>query len=130
MILTWQPIYSVNVVEIDEQHKKLFGILNNFFGVIDKEDKNIENILEELKKYAQYHFDTEEKYFKKFNYPETENHIKMHQFYVEKIAEFEKRKSDEKISLELRDFLKNWWLGYIQNADQKYSDFFNQKGLY
>ncbi len=32
MIFKWQPIYSVNVKEIDDQHKKMFNILNQLFS--------------------------------------------------------------------------------------------------
>lgn len=127
MILIWQPIYSVNVGEIDEQHRKLFNIINKFFSL--NKGENMEGILKELEEYAIYHFNTEEKYFKKFSYPEEESHKKMHQFYVDKVAEFKKRQKNEDIYMELREFLKNWWLGHIQNADQAYSNFFNQNGL-
>ena len=131
MILTWQSIYSVNVRELDDQHKKLFDILNRVFEIKNVEDGGgLESILEELEEYANYHFSMEEKYFDKFNYPEKDQHKKMHEFYVEKIREIKKAGLNEEAIIELRIFLKDWWLRHIQNVDQRYSDFFNQNHLF
>ena len=139
MFLEWQPIYSVNVKEIDEQHQKIFVILNKIFA-LKKDSKQsvpdraeVENFLQELKDYGVYHFDTEEKYFQKFNFPDQAAHIAQHEQYKKSLAELEKKwetiETSEVIK-ELADFLQGWWLGHIQHSDIQYSDFFNQNGLY
>jgi len=134
MTLKWRSIYSVNVKEIDEQHKKIFNIINRVSAIkkgTSKEDKM--KIINELKDYGIYHLNKEEKYFEKFNYLDKAPHIKQHNEYREKISEFTdkclKSKQPENIK-ELSVFLRNWWINHIQNIDIKYSDFFNEKGLY
>ncbi|MEK7549229.1 MAG: bacteriohemerythrin [Patescibacteria group bacterium] len=92
----------------------------------------IEPILEEMTKYADYHFETEEKYFDLFNYEEKEIHKNQHNEYRRKTSEFyEKYKSDEKflLSFDILDFLENWWLGHINNSDKKYIKCFNDHNL-
>jgi len=134
MFLTWQPIYSVNIKEIDEQHQKIFSIINNLFEIKNNQSQaSIDLIVKELKDYGSYHLETEEKYFKLFNYPDTKFHIAQHNGYRNKVLDFESKinESNDDILIinELTEFLKNWWLYHIQNTDQQYSAFFNSKGL-
>jgi hemerythrin len=135
MLLKWESIYSVNVEELDEQHKKMFEIINRVFGLGEdsiKSKKSLE-IIKELKEYGDYHLSTEEKYFKKFNYPEADSHVAQHDNYRKIILEIEKNLQGpgvKKAFKELKDFLRDWWLGHIQGADQEYSEFFNKNGLY
>ncbi|MBD3311778.1 MAG: bacteriohemerythrin [Candidatus Magasanikbacteria bacterium] len=135
MLLKWEPIYSVNVKEIDEQHKKMFDIINRIYSLTEKSIKEDESlkVIEELIDYGNYHLDTEEKYFKKFDYPDTDSHIAQHDNYKKRVLEMKnklEKSSDKEFYIELSNFLRDWWLGHIQNVDHKYSDFFNQKGLY
>jgi hemerythrin len=135
MLLKWEPIYSVNVEELDEQHKKMFEIINRVYGLAEKslENKKSLEIIEELKEYGNHHLSTEEEYFKKFNYPEANSHIAQHNDYKKRILEMEKSQKDlegKRAYKELSEFLRDWWLGHIQNMDQEYSGFFNQNGLY
>jgi hemerythrin len=135
MLLKWESIYSVNVKELDEQHKKMFEIINRVYGLTEKSlgDQESSEIIKELKEYGNNHLDTEEKYFKKFNYPEMDSHIAQHNDYKKRILEMENSLKDlegKEAYKELSNFLQDWWLGHIQNVDQEYSDFFNQNGLY
>jgi hemerythrin-like metal-binding protein len=133
MHIEWNDISSVNVKEINEQHKKLVSIINRLFEI--KESGKIEElneIIKELMDYARYHFGTEEKYFDQFDYPEKDAHKKQHRLYIDKIGELEEQcQGDKKQALDaLTKFLGDWWLMHINDSDIKYSDFFNQRGLF
>jgi len=86
MVLEWKDEYSVNVKEIDEQHKVFLKILNNLYVAINNYsiDKELTKILEELVDYTKLHFSTEEKYFEQFNYSHTEEHKEEHKELIEK----------------------------------------------
>lgn len=127
MIFQWQPIYSVNVKEIDDQHKKMFNILNQLFSEKDFSIIFKTEIMKDLENYADYHFKTEEKYFDKFDYPKSDEHKKMHQDYVDTINSFKEKGFSES---QLKDFVQNWWIEHVQGADQEYSVFFNKKDLF
>ncbi|MBU0660754.1 bacteriohemerythrin [Patescibacteria group bacterium] len=135
MYLKWSPIYSVNVAKLDEQHKTIFGLINDLFELKDHLSKKEElAIIHKLIDYANEHLKTEETYFKELNYPNTISHTKQHDNYRKQVKAFETKieKSDEleKDHDELIDFLKHWWLNHIQKIDQEYVDFFNEHGIH
>lgn len=129
----WKEEYSVQVKEIDDQHKKLVELIFRLFTAIKKQTMQSElgDILNELIEYASYHFATEEKYFKKFDYEFTDEHIKAHRTFGEKMLELQKKhKNDEiKISFELIDFLEDWLLDHLMTTDHKYIECFTSHGL-
>ena len=64
--------FKTNIEIIDQQHEKLFEITNEAYMLLtnnfklDKYDE-IVGILESLKDYTQFHFETEEKYMESIN---------------------------------------------------------------
>src|SRR3989344_4665653 len=132
-LLNWVEDYSVGVKEFDEQHKKMFVIINNLYDAMHASviDDELREFINELVSYANYHFSTEEKYFAEFDYPEKEAHIKAHDFYRAKVSEFVKEFEEHKkfLSFEILDFLEDWWLGHVITVDKKYTSFFNAHGL-
>ena len=129
----WKDEYSVNVKILDEQHKQLFKTVDSLYqSILEKKEKEkLSEIFEQLNKYAQYHFSTEEKYFKEFNYEEADAHIALHEKFKKNISEMEAKINDENFNtFDLLDFLEDWWVSHILNADKKYSKNFNEHGLY
>ena len=92
-MINWEPLYSVGVKEIDEQHKRFFALLNRLYEVIDKNEVkvNIDEIFKELSFYTTFHFGTEEKYFYQFNYERLEEHKLEHNKFRKKIADFQSK---------------------------------------
>lgn len=134
MLIKWDDISSVNVKELDGHHKKLVSIINELFevkGVNNPEEIN--RLLDELTEYANYHLAAEEKYFKDFSYPDKANHEAQHQSYRDTIVKFRDsyhKSADPAVLSELTKFLGAWWINHINHQDIKYSDCFNQHGLY
>jgi hemerythrin len=136
---TWTEEYSVKVKEIDEQHQRFFDICNQIINL--SEDKEIASRSEELIKlvgefadYANYHLDTEEKYFKEFKYENIESHLRIHKHYRIKLAEFiEKLKNnnDDLLSLakEIAVFSGTWLFAHILEEDKQYVECFTSNGL-
>lgn len=132
-LIKWKIENSVHVKEFDEQHKKLFKLINELYHAINtiKVKDELEGLLSQFMDYCNYHFANEEKYFDKFDYPEKKSHKAIHDGYNNKISLMQKQyKNNElEISFELIDFLEDWWIGHINNVDKKYSKFFNDHGL-
>ncbi len=61
----------------------------------------------------------------------TVTHKKEHDDFVAKVVNFKKGLEDGRLflSTEITDFLKDWLVKHIQGTDQKYSSFFQEKGL-
>ena len=132
-LILWSEELSVGISEIDEQHKKMFSIINDLFHAIKQSatKERIQTIIDELVSYADYHFSTEEKYFADFQYEGTEEHKQKHVAYKETVARFENEfsKGDILLPMTMLDFLEDWWIGHISSEDRKYIACFKENGL-
>lgn len=136
--ITWQPEYSVDVKIIDLQHQRLFSILNTLYDELHGKSNDkatmpiVEKTLLDLKAYVQFHFAEEEKFFKKFEYEKTKEHVAQHNFYEEKINELYARYANGELNMEAEiiDFLDEWILKHINIADKQYTQCFHEHGLF
>ncbi len=133
-ILNWTEQLSVNVVDIDNQHKKLIDLINNLHEAM-KQGKGkdiIGNVLNELIDYTVYHFGKEEKYQIQYNYPNYIAHKAEHDKFVKKALDLKKDYESGRmvISMEVLSFLQDWVRDHIQKTDKQYSAYFNEKGLH
>jgi hemerythrin len=131
--IQWDDSFSVNVREIDQQHQKLVGMLNEFEERLRQNPQQaFQALLDSLVEYTQYHFATEEKYFKKFSYPDARAHIEEHRKFVEKVlgvrSNFIKR-GELILFFEITNFLKDWLTTHIKGSDKAYAKCFNDNGL-
>jgi hemerythrin-like metal-binding protein len=131
--ITWSDTYSVGVAEIDAQHKHMFEIINNLFNLMQQSraQDQLQSITQQLIEYAAFHFATEEKYFKEFNYEDKDAHMLSHSAYVAKIQEFlpQNTKSSPIVPNDILHFLEDWWIGHVTGMDQKYVPCFTSHGL-
>jgi hemerythrin-like metal-binding protein len=53
--------YSTDIDRFDEQHKHLFGLLNDLYVAIEEghPEETVGDILQELERYTEYHFGDE-----------------------------------------------------------------------
>ncbi len=132
-LITWSDRLSVSVAEIDGQHRQLIAIINDLTEAIKKGKAQaaIGETVQGLIDYATQHFETEEKYFKQFDYPEAASHIEEHEEFMQKVAGFKTRPAMGQFSLSIQvlQFLGDWLITHIMGTDRKYSDFFNRHGL-
>ena len=131
--VTWDNSLSVNVKEIDEQHKRLIAMLNELSDAMaaGKGKEVLGKILNGLVSYTASHFQTEEKYFNTYSYPDSVNHKKEHEGFVKKARELKQGFDSGKfvMTAEVMTFIGDWIKNHIKVADKKYSAFFNEKGL-
>lgn len=130
---SWKDSYSVNISEIDEQHKVLIKIINDLYeAFVNKEHASkIDEIIGRMADYASMHFGTEESYFEKFGYKEASGHINEHEKFIEQVYNFRYDYKNNKTTLtyEVLTFLQKWLANHIQVSDKKYSAFFLENGL-
>ncbi len=83
--LLWNDRFSVGVGLIDQQHKKLFAIINDLIIARENQQQQgvIEKILAEIISYTEYHFSSEEKLFK--THPAYEKHCLLHKDFIVKV---------------------------------------------
>ncbi len=131
--LAWDDSCSVGIKSIDDEHRKLIGLINKFdtaykYHISEEYERNA---LAELVEYTKHHFDSEEALMQKYGYPDFESHKQQHVEMIAKvnslIEEYETKGSDALggvIAL-----LKDWLVNHIKGTDKQYTAFLNQKGV-
>ncbi len=131
--LNWTDSLSVKINSIDEQHKKLIGLINSFYEQVSHRtnDENISILIKGMREYTQMHFNYEERYMRQFNYPDYIIHKKEHDMFISKVAAVEEKvnKGTVILSFEITSFLKDWIKNHIQGSDKKYTEFFIKNGI-
>lgn len=132
-LIQWTDDLSVNITEIDDQHKRLIALIGELNDAAhnDMSPDVLKNIFKSLTLYTITHFSTEEQYFDQYDYPEKEPHKEEHLNFVDTIADFKDafEKGKAEISDDMMEFLSDWLRDHIMGTDQKYSAFFIEKGL-
>ncbi len=130
---TWSDSYSVNIQEIDEQHKKLIALLNKLFEAmsIGKGREVVGPVLKEVIDYTVYHFGTEERLFQLYGYPKSASHKKAHDELTRQAKELKQSVDAGKklVTVEVMNFLKEWLYNHILEEDKQYTSFLNNKGV-
>ena len=131
--IEWADAFSVKVKEIDDQHKKLIGMINTLHdALMNKRGKDVyKRVLDEMTEYAVTHFATEEKYMLRFQFPGYQEHKREHDVFAQKAAALQDEFSITGFvfTLPVVSFLKEWLQHHILVTDKKYSAFFNDHGL-
>ncbi len=131
--IKWNNEYCMGISIIDEEHKKLVGIINKAISTKEHNDnpEEIKEILSEMVVYFDEHFSTEEACMIKFNYPEYQSHRNEHLDFIDKtIASYNKLvRGDYQIAKELLEYLRQWLVNHIQGSDREYMDCFKKNGL-
>ncbi len=123
----WEESYSIGVPALDEQHQRLFDLLQKMLD-LDAMDpahalKHLPDILKQLNEYAAYHLLFEETLMKQHLEQDAYvlAHLTEHRAYWQRIAEFEQRIADGDIHAVhgVTVFLDYWWTHHIQKADRE-----------
>jgi hemerythrin len=131
--VAWNDSFNVNVSDIDMQHRKLIGMINDLNDAMrhGKGKDILGRIIDGLVNYAGVHFRTEEAYFDRFGYPESRSHKIEHSSFTKEVADFKSKFDAGKLALsvEVMNFLGNWLQNHIKGVDKKYGPFLNEHGL-
>jgi hemerythrin len=132
-LIEWKDSYSVKISEVDTQHKKLIGLINELHAAIlsGNSKEVLAKILSEIVDYTLSHFATEEKFFDQYEYPESELHKNQHKDLVQQVAALQKKHNDgEKVlTMDVMNFLRDWLQDHIVGCDTKFGPYLNSKGV-
>ncbi|HHX94493.1 MAG TPA: hemerythrin family protein [Clostridia bacterium] len=125
-MVAWKEEYRIGIEKIDQQHRKLFEIAGRAYDILkdpfslDKYDQIVE-IIEELKDYTIYHFNSEEEYMQSIGYKRFFSHKVQHEEFIDKIRSVDLTKIDydqDKYLVDLLDFVLGWIDGHILGTDK------------
>jgi hemerythrin len=129
--LKWSDKYSLNVAEIDEQHKKLVSLVNAMYDAMHagKGRDMIGTVIAEFVAYTDYHFKSEERLLRQIGYPEYDEHKEMHDNLSRKAQSIKAAfdRGNTPTAIEVMLLLTNWLNTHILEEDRKYKPFARSK---
>jgi hemerythrin len=119
--LNWKEEYATGVEEIDLQHRYFMGLINRLSSELDgcEDESYRKKLLNELVKYASFHFVSEENLMLKFAYPDLERHRKLHLDLIDKLSWQIQSKSYDA----LFEFLVDWFIRHTLEEDKHIGEF-------
>ena len=120
--LVWDKTLSVDVPEIDEDHRRLvdlFNLLNHSVVEGDAPDY-IEAVMEELISCTAWHFKHEERLMLKYGYEGLPEHKSEHEELIASATALQQKLLQESKPVLSDDiqFLEHWLTGHILGADR------------
>lgn len=137
-MFVWKKEFELGIPSIDEQHKSLLDIGNRINDLLlahedgDDNYEDIFNVIEELKTYTIYHFNTEEEMFVKYDYPDYESHKKEHDDFIAYVESVDFGKIDENQKQFLKELLGKivqWVFHHILTTDYLYKNHIIKLGI-
>lgn len=132
-LIKWNAFYSVNIEEIDIQHKKLIELINRMYDAMKAgKGKNVLGaVLTELVDYTAYHFEAEERMLFQYDYAEYEAHKLIHDDLTRKAKELKDQLDcgNNLTTMDVMLFLSNWLNVHILEVDKKYGPYLLSKGI-
>lgn len=119
----WTPEYYTGNKKVDEEHQKLFEIVNKLHDAMKKgHGKDVlKQTLDELIKYTIQHFTDEEFFMLSKRYPRYKEHKKIHKDLTDKVKDLRAKfvSGDVNMNIELLHFLNQWLAHHIKGEDFK-----------
>lgn len=125
-LVVWQEAYSLGVDELDDQHRELFAIMNRLWSAIVRkaEGREMAGIIGELEHFTAVHFSHEENLMRRSEYPLYAEHRAYHRSFIQRLAdEKAAAEAEEKVSLGLLQFLRDWLVNHILVNDRAYAEY-------
>jgi len=124
----WSDDYSVHVRIIDNDHKELVSLVNELHAaIVDGASEGVVgHVIAGLARYANEHFEREEKLMAEYGFPALAAHREQHRLFTRVVAAFEKVQGAAPGDLDhdrLAVFLKDWLIHHILDLDRQYAPY-------
>jgi len=129
----WKKELETGIDALDEQHRGIFTLANNFFQKCTEggESEDLVALLDLLDDYAKKHFSYEEKLQMYNKYPEIGKQQSQHAKFLENLAElkaiYAASGPTRELALMTKGRLIRWLAQHIKNHDKEFVDFLKTK---
>ena len=133
MAIEWTDDLSVGVSIIDDQHRELFGQVNQLLEACNqsKGHEAVGKIIDFLGQYVVNHFGTEEEFMQKYNYPDYSVHKAHHTAFIKSFTElkakFESEGPGPHIVIMTNRVVVGWLNGHIRNVGKLLGNYLKAK---
>lgn len=122
-ILNWDQSLSVQVDEVDDDHRRLIDLFNILNRALEEEEAPdyIEAVIDELVSCTAWHFKHEERLMLKYGYEGTVAHKQEHEDLIESAKALQQKfvQQGKTLSSEDVDFIERWLTGHILGSDME-----------
>ena len=127
--LSWDDSLSVQIDEIDEDHRRLVDLFNMLSHAVAENASSdyIQAVLDELITCTGWHFKHEERLMVKHAYDGLAEHRKEHQELVDSAVELQQKYQKEGVlSEDDIAFLEHWLTGHILGSDMELGSYLGE----
>ena len=132
-LITWTSKYSVGVQMLDDQHKGLINVLNEFHAASmrGKARGVASPLIRQMVSKASEHFAAEESLMESIRFPGLAEHRAKHKKLAGKVAEFVARheKGDATMYTQLLYFMRDWLINHMLTLDSEYASWLASHGI-
>lgn len=125
LYIVWDDANNLGIPIIDEQHRGIVATINSFhyFLQAGRGLAALTPTLDILEHYTFIHFKTEEELMLTAGYPGYKEHVLLHAELMRRTKEIARTAKLNREPEAALPFLKEWWLGHINNEDRLYSSY-------
>ncbi|NVK17882.1 MAG: bacteriohemerythrin [Methylocystaceae bacterium] len=132
-LFSWSDDLSCGNESVDNDHKQMLKRINALYNEIknNSESNVVAGMYKELKDYTIQHFNDEEVFMAKVNYPDLEAHKEEHAMFVQRVDKSYEdyiNSPGEYASVELIGLLASLWQKHIGSTDKKFAQFMQNQG--
>jgi hemerythrin-like metal-binding protein len=121
------PNLLTGVKDMDDQHRRLFALINQLADAIAEGRGNLEllPVIDGLAQYAVQHFKEEEAMLRRCSFPDFDAHCKIHRHFEETVTKARQDFAAGRgmIGSELVSFLSDWLVKHIGGQDKRYTKY-------
>ncbi len=132
-LLAWDPLYSIGVEVIDQQHERLFAICNRLYDAWRRHAGKtvLGAILDELIDYTHYHFTEEEGLMQQIGYPDLPQHRQAHEELVHLVREYRAQLAagSKGVETQVLELVKTWLNIHVLEDDRDIGDHLRRTSL-
>lgn len=121
--IPWTDALSVGISQVDDQHKKLLGFVNDLHDAMKARRGRdaVGDVLNGLVAYTKEHFGNEEALMQASGYPRLAQHQQQHRALTQQVDDLlaKQRAGQITVSLDTMNFIRDWLQNHIQRSDKE-----------
>ncbi len=120
--IQWDQKFSIGHERIDNEHRVFLDLIRNASLAAEENasEERVQRLLTEVRKYAEFHFCSEENLMLDTAYPGYEEHKAQHERLLLQLEDCLHDYRNEKLNLnEIVDFMFNWFALHTTGSDKK-----------
>ncbi len=129
----WTEDLSVGVDVIDAQHKEVFATTGSLLAAIERGEgqSEVTKVIVFLEEYVENHFQMEEMYMKRYNYPDYPQHKSEHTTFIGDFYDLRQELDNDgvtpELTIRLAERIGDWLVNHIGRMDKALGTYLRER---